>query len=260
MFRMVAASLTWRLTWRADPEVLWPRPKPALKSRFGSHQQYSDAAEDVRLTVESLHPQGIFAAPQGRSALGGLVFAAPAGWTLPEGPPEKPAQMRLIRKTGAQRYLTERCRAGHHQMASLLQPPPHHVSMRCFAEGLFERTREVRRASPRNGTEIPGVDRAVQILLDERPYARDLPAHQGTRSVRAAARATFYLRLQDRRRRCERCLRRLTIMVKLALCGLEKLGQAVRQIVELRAGRRRRTRFLVFRPFHCKPSSGFVVF
>ena len=69
-------------------------------------------------------------------------------------------------------------RTGDHQMAGLLQPPPHHVSMRRFSEGLFERTREVRRASLRDSTEIPGVDRAVQIPFDKSSHACDLPARQ----------------------------------------------------------------------------------
>ncbi len=35
------------------------------------------------------------------------VLAAPAGRTLTKGRPEEPAQMRLIRKTHTQRYLTQ---------------------------------------------------------------------------------------------------------------------------------------------------------
>jgi gentisate 1,2-dioxygenase len=35
------------------------------------------------------------------------VLAAPAGRTLTESRPEEPAQMRLIRKTHTQRYLTQ---------------------------------------------------------------------------------------------------------------------------------------------------------
>src|ERR1700757_3538853 len=120
--------------------------------------------------------------------------------------------------------------------------------MRCFSEGSFERTREVRQASPRNSAEVPGVDSAVQILLNERFYAHDLPAHQSARSGRVTARATIYLQLQDRRRCYQRCLRRLTINLELASGGLEKPGQAVGQMVEVRASRRPRNRFLVFRP------------
>src|ERR1700730_8193646 len=108
----------------------------------------------------------ILAGFQRGTMLGDFSSATPAGWTFTKSLPEKPAQVCLVRKADAQSDITERVRTGDHQMTGLFKPPPHHVSMRRFSEGLFERTREVRRASLRDSTEIPGVDRAVQIPFD----------------------------------------------------------------------------------------------
>src|SRR5271168_2396145 len=66
---------------------------------------------------------------RGRSLLD-LALASPACRTLTEGLPEKPAQMGLIRKSDAQRYVAQRHGTGQHQMAGLLQPPLDHVGMR----------------------------------------------------------------------------------------------------------------------------------
>jgi hypothetical protein len=88
-------------------------------------------------------------------------MAPPNRWALTKRSLEKPAQMRLIRKTDAQSYLAERFWGCHHQMTGSLEAPLDHVSMRRFSEGLFERTREVRPASLRYSTEIPGADIAV---------------------------------------------------------------------------------------------------
>ena len=89
--------------------------------------------------------------------------------------PEEPAQMCLIGKADAQGYFNQRCRAGNHQMTRPLQPSPHHVSVRCFSEGLFEGPREMCFASLRHGAEVLDVDGAVQILVDESAHARYLP-------------------------------------------------------------------------------------
>jgi hypothetical protein len=69
--------------------------------------------------------------------------------------------MCLIRKADAQGYFTQRCRTGHHQVAGSLQAPSHHVGMWRLADSQFEFSREVRRASTRDRTEIPDVNGAV---------------------------------------------------------------------------------------------------
>jgi hypothetical protein len=104
-----------------------------------------------------------------------LKVAPPAGWTLTKRPPEEPAQVCLIGKAGAQSYFGQRSRAGHHQMTGPLQPSPHDVSVRCFSEGLFEGSREIRFASLHHGADVLGVDGAVQILINESAHARYLP-------------------------------------------------------------------------------------
>jgi len=50
--------------------------------------------------------------------------------------------------------------------------------MRWFSKGLFEGPREMCSAYPRYGAEVPGVDGAVQILVDESLNSRYLPARQ----------------------------------------------------------------------------------
>src|SRR5580704_19220407 len=126
-----------------------------------------------------------------------LALASPAGRTLTEGLPEKSAQMRLIRKSDAKRYVAQRQRAGYHQMAGLLQPPLDDVGMRRFSKGQLERPREVRRAPPRHDTQVLGVNGSVQVLVDESPHPRDLPARQPCGSGGLHARLAFDLRLQD---------------------------------------------------------------
>src|ERR1700733_4499230 len=114
---------------------------------------------------------------QGRSLMD-LALASPTGRTLSQSVPEKPAQMGLIRKSDAQRYVAQRHGAGDHQMAGLLQPPLDDVGMRRFSEGQLERPRKVRRATPRDNTQVLGVNGMVQVLVDESPHPRNLPAPQ----------------------------------------------------------------------------------
>src|ERR1700730_7213847 len=140
-------------------------------------------------------------------------------------------------------------------MTRPLQPPPDHVSMRWFSEGLLERTRKVRRTSLRDGAEVSGVVGAMQISFDEGPHARELPAGQGARLGAVSARMTLDLGLQNGGRRGQRCFRSLPITFELASGGLEKFGQAACQIMELQAGRRRRIRYRVSKPVHIQSST-----
>jgi hypothetical protein len=66
--------------------------------------------------------------------------------------------MRLIRKTRTQRYLTQGCCAGHHEVAGSIQTFSHHVGMRRLANGEFEFSTEVSRATLRSCAEIPNVN------------------------------------------------------------------------------------------------------
>src|ERR1700679_2299933 len=117
-------------------------------------------------------------------------------------------------------------------MASFLQPPLDHVGMRRFAKCQLERPREMRRASPRNRAQIPGMNRAVQVLVDKGPHPRDLAVHQPTRSGALRARVTLDLVLQDGRSSSERCLRRLAIMLQLMPRHFKELCQAACQVAE----------------------------
>jgi len=88
----------------------------------------------------------------------------------------------------------------------------------------------VRRASPRDGAEVLGVNGPVQVLVNEGSYPRDLPAGQSRRPGSLRARIAVDLRLQDGRSSRERRLRRLAIVLDLAPCDFKKLCQAARQI------------------------------
>src|SRR6516165_8179669 len=101
-------------------------------------------------------------------------------------------------------------------MASFLQPPLDHVSMWRFSEGQLERPREMRRAPPRYGAEVLGVNGAVQVPVDEGPHPRDLPAGQSRCPGPPCPRIAFDLRLQDARRGGQRRLGRLPIVLELA--------------------------------------------
>jgi hypothetical protein len=65
-----------------------------------------------------------------------------------------------------------------------------HYWMVLIREGSFEGTREMCRAYPRYGAEIPYVDGAVQILVDESLKPRYLPARQPTRFPPVSASTT----------------------------------------------------------------------
>src|SRR5450755_4179089 len=56
---------------------------------------------------------------------------------------------------GAGDRVAQRSRGRDHQMTGSLEPPLHQVGMRRLSERLFERTREMRRASPCDRTKIP---------------------------------------------------------------------------------------------------------
>src|SRR6266850_5442984 len=137
-------------------------------------------------------------------------------------------------------------------MASFLQPPLDHVSMWRFSEGQLERSREVRRGSPRDGAEVLGVNGPVQVLVDEGSHPRDLPAGQPPRPGSLRARMAFDLRLQDGRGGGKRRLRHLAIVLELAPRYFKKLSQAARQIAE-RQTARRSIRYRLW-SFHRKPS------
>ena len=59
-----------------------------------------------------------------------LALASPAGRTLTEGLPEKPAQMGLIREAHAEGDFTQWFCTGPHQVARSLKPSCHQVGMR----------------------------------------------------------------------------------------------------------------------------------
>jgi hypothetical protein len=80
---------------------------------------------------------------------------------LTEGLSKEPGEMSLIRKAHAQGYFTQGCRTGHHQVTGSLHAPSHHIGMWRLANSEFEFPREVRRASTRDGTEIPDMNGAV---------------------------------------------------------------------------------------------------
>ena len=222
---------------------------PPLRRR-SSRQPWCEA-ENFRFdhSWDVSHPRR-----QLRTPLLNFAFASPAGWTLAKSLSEKPAQMRLIRKSHAQRDFAQRSWTGYHQMTGFFQSPLDYVSVWRFSEGQLERPREVRRASPRDGAEILGMNGSVQVLVDERSHPRDLPAGQSRGSGSPRARITLDLRLQDDRGGGQRCLRRLAIALELAPCHFNKLGQAVRQQIELMAGRRR-IRCSTLRPIHVNPST-----
>src|ERR1700733_5902372 len=129
---------------------------------------------------------------QGRSLMD-LALASPTGRTLSQSVPEKPAQMGLIRKSDAQRYVAQRQGAGYHQMAGLLQPPLDDVGMRRFSEGQLERPREMRRPPPRHAPQILGVNVTMQFLVEKSGPPRYLPSHQPCRSGAPRTRMAFDL-------------------------------------------------------------------
>jgi hypothetical protein len=69
--------------------------------------------------------------------------------------------MCVIRKAYAQGYFAQWFRTGYHQVAGSLQTPSHHVGMWRLADSQFKFSREVRRASTRERTEIPDVNGVV---------------------------------------------------------------------------------------------------
>src|SRR6202011_478008 len=86
--------------------------------------------------------------------------------------------MCLIRKAHAQGYFAQWFRTGHQQVAGSLQTPSHHVGMWRLADSQFEFSREVRRASTRDRTEIPDVNGVVQMVVNVSSHANDLPSRQ----------------------------------------------------------------------------------
>src|SRR3984957_17173629 len=140
--------------------------------------------------------------------------------------------MRLIRKSRTQGYFAERSRTGHHQIAGFLQASLDHVGVRRFAKCQLERSREVSRATPRNRAQIPGMNRAMQILVDKGPHPSDLPTRKPCRSRLSCARMAFNLGLQDSRSSGKRRLRRFAIVLQLTPHHLEELCQAACQVAE----------------------------
>jgi hypothetical protein len=104
----------------------------------------------------------------------------------------------------------------------------------------FEFSREVRRASTSDRTEIPDVNGTVQIAVNVSPHAMDLPSRQTAPCEATTARATLDLRLQDVRCRNERRFGHLAVTLQLSPRSLKQFGQAVRNQVELLIGRERR--------------------
>src|SRR6202020_3367643 len=104
--------------------------------------------------------------------------------------------------------------------------------MRRFAKCQLERTRKMSGTSPGDGAQVPGMNRAVKVLVDKGPHPRDLPARQPARFDSFRARVALDLVSQDGRGSSERCLRRLAIMLQLMPHHFEELCQAARQIAE----------------------------
>src|SRR5580698_1731521 len=129
--------------------------------------------------------------------------------------------MCLIGKADAQGYFAQRFGTGHHQMAGSLQTPSHHIGMWRLTNRQLELAREVRGASMRDGAEVPGVNGAVQIVVDVGSYAKDLPGRQAAPRGSVGARATFDLRLQDMRRCDERGFGGLLIALQFSLGSFE---------------------------------------
>src|ERR1700752_5237194 len=105
--------------------------------------------------------------------------------------------MRLIRKTRTQRYLAQGCCAGHHEVAGSLQTPSHQVGVRRLANGEFEFSTEVRRATLRNCAEMPNVNGAVQVAIDKSAHAQHLPGRQTALCKAVSTRIALDLRLQE---------------------------------------------------------------
>src|SRR3984885_14320032 len=104
--------------------------------------------------------------------------------------------MCVIRKAYAQGYFAQWFRTGHHQVAGSLQPPSHHIGMWRLADSQFEFSREVRRTSARDRTNIPDVNDAMQIAVNVSSHAKDLPGCQTAPCKATSARTTFDLCLQ----------------------------------------------------------------
>jgi hypothetical protein len=117
-------------------------------------------------------------------------------------------------------------------VAGSLQAPAHHVGMWRLADGQFEFSGEVRRASTRNRTEIPDVNGAVQIAVDESSHAKDLPSRLTTSCEAMSARTTVDLGLQDVRCRDQRRHCCLAIAVEFASRRLKELRQTFCPIVK----------------------------
>ena len=101
--------------------------------------------------------------------------------------------MRLIREPHAEGYFAQRSRTDHHEMASFLQPPFDDINMRWFAKCPLEHTREMSRASPRDGAQILDTNRSMQVLVDKGAQLLDLPARQSRPSGPFRARLTLDL-------------------------------------------------------------------
>src|ERR1700753_1934245 len=141
--------------------------------------------------------------------------------------------MCLIRKAYAQGYFTQRCRTGHHKVAGSLQTPSHHVGMWWLAHSQFKFPRKVRRAATSDRTKIPDVNGAVQIAVNVSSHAKDLPGRQTAPCASISSRTTLDLRLQDMRSCSPRRLGHLPVVLKLSPGGVEQLGQAARNQLEL---------------------------
>src|ERR1700693_1354669 len=99
--------------------------------------------------------------------------------------------MCVIRKAYTQGYFAQWFRTGHQQVAGSLQTPSHHVGMWRIADSQFEFSREVRRASTRDGTKIPDVNGAVQIAVNVSSHAKELPSRQTAPCKSISARTTL---------------------------------------------------------------------
>src|SRR5580704_18139550 len=104
--------------------------------------------------------------------------------------------------------------------------------MRRFAKCQLERTRKMSGTSPGDGAQILGMNRAVQILVDEGPHPGDLPARQSPRRGPFPTRMALDLVLQDGPSSGERHLCRLAIMLELVPGRFKELCWAACQIAQ----------------------------
>src|ERR1700739_2534131 len=119
-----------------------------------------------------------------------------------------------------------------------------------LADSQFEFSREVRRASTRDRTEMPDVNGAVQIAVNVGSHAKNLPSCQTALCASISSRTALDLRSQDVRCCNQRRLGRLPVVLQISPCSFKQLGQAVRNQLELLVRFKGRFRYGSLKSFH----------